>query len=67
MGRTRRERIEIRRNVQRKIRKSRDHLEHLGLAQIIILKWVSKKYDGTLLAGLIWLRIQTRGNLLRIL
>jgi len=50
-----------------KNRKSREHLEHLGLDWMIILKCVSKKYDGNLLAGLIWLRIQTRGKLVRIL
>ena len=60
------ERIEIRRNVRRKTRKSRDHLEHLGLDWMIILKWVCKKYDATLLAGLMWLRIQTRSNLGRM-
>jgi len=46
-------RKEIRRNVRRKTRKSRDHLEHLGLDWMIILKWVCKKYDGNLLVGLI--------------
>ena len=42
----------------------RDHLEHLGVDGMIILKYIFKKWNGEALTGLIWLRIGIGGELL---
>jgi hypothetical protein len=40
-----------------------DHLGHPGVDGRIILKWISKKWNGTL-TGLRWLKTGTDGELL---
>jgi hypothetical protein len=42
----------------------RYHLEDLGLEGMVILNWISKKWSKWI--GLIWLRIGTGGELLRM-
>jgi hypothetical protein len=40
----------------------RDHYE--DICERIILKWIFEEYDWKVLTGLIWLRIETSGDLL---
>jgi hypothetical protein len=44
--------------------RERDYLEDLSVDVRIILKWISKKFDGLAWTGLIWFRIGTNGGLL---
>jgi len=44
--------------------RERDHLEDLGVDVRLILKWISKNFDGLPWTGLIWFRIGTNGGLL---
>jgi len=44
--------------------KERSHLEDLDIDARIIPKWISKKQDGKMWTGLIWLRIGSNGGLL---
>jgi hypothetical protein len=39
-----------------------DFVEDPGVERTIILKWVSKRWDGEAWTGLIWLRIGTGGG-----
>jgi hypothetical protein len=41
--------------------RGRDHLENLDINGIILLKLISKKWDGAW-TGLIWLRLETGGG-----
>jgi hypothetical protein len=41
--------------------KERDHLEHPGVDRRLILRWIFRKWDGS-----IWRRIRTGGRHLRI-
>jgi len=45
------------------LREKKAHLEGLAIDGKIILKLISKKWDGELWTGLIWLRIKTSGGL----
>ena len=40
-----------------------DHLEDLGVEVRLLLKWISKKFDGLAWTGFIWLRIGTNDGL----
>jgi hypothetical protein len=44
--------------------RERDYLEDLGVDVRLILKWISKEFDGLAWTGLIWLRIGTNVGLL---
>jgi hypothetical protein len=42
--------------------RERDHLEDAGVEERIILKWMFRKWDVGIWAGLIWLRIGIGGT-----
>jgi hypothetical protein len=44
--------------------KDRDHLENLGVDVRIILRWMTKQWNGEASIGLIWMRIETGSELL---
>ena len=44
--------------------KDRDRLENLGVDVRIILRWMTKQWDGEAWIGLIWMRIGTGSELL---
>jgi hypothetical protein len=52
--------------LQWEIQKKRDQYEELDVRGRIILKWFSKKYDGVIWPGFIWLRIGISRWLLKL-
>jgi hypothetical protein len=44
--------------------KGRDYSEELIVDGRIILEWILRKYNGKILTGFIWVRIETSGGLL---
>jgi hypothetical protein len=42
--------------------RERDHLEHPGIDEEIILRWIFRKWNGGTWTELIWLRIGTGGR-----
>jgi hypothetical protein len=44
--------------------RERDHLEGLDIDGRIIFNWISRKWDGEVWTGLLWIRIRTGGGCL---
>jgi hypothetical protein len=59
-------RSEVHTEFWRQNQKEGDHLEDLGVHEMIILKWILKIYDGLAWAGLMWLRTHKWPALLNV-
>ena len=55
----------IRRDCCRLTRRKEIHAEDVGMDGRAALKWILQKWDGSACTGFIWLRMWTRGRLLR--